>query len=329
VRDEAWLKDAALFYDSVSSIVPPGYKTKPAFRTERLFRDAKILQEKEVTFPDEHLWDHHDEIVDLLERSKGPQERHRRAVAAFGDAESATVPARVHVDKVPPDLEAAFDRHCKRDGQWYEVDSVVANVYMACLAEGMARQEGFEPVTDGLNAAFPSFLGLEHPWCQRSAQGLLGLVSIRRLRVHPTTPPEQIILFRHQHRDEMVRFRGCVAEVAQALKEARSPAALRQGIEDLQQKIALEVADLEREARRVKLRVVIELGPMMLKVFMNPASAVKEVPGAIRTIGGFLTRPPLRDAPVGLLLSIQRELVDESRVLSSLRKWSATPARMG
>ncbi len=151
IRDGTWLRNALLYWDNISSIVP--YENYPDFSPELLY-----LQECGVykpVFPrdlfySEYAADFTEAIVAKLERyskrtnlfrvrsSNRPSVRiHRNKIYA------PALHELIHYKKLSPELVSFFsdsrfinDFNC---GGWMEIDAKVASIYMKTLAEFIVK----------------------------------------------------------------------------------------------------------------------------------------------------------------------------------------------
>jgi hypothetical protein len=178
VRDDAWLKTAALFWPSVRRLVPAGYR-KHDSETARTFVDARVLLDEQ---PDLYLDETHDLLTglhrnaDALARQFGVARAYRqwaRANPSSEDSESPRALGWIHLTKFPSgllddltrlglvrygrhitlgaiepkdvDLGWANDDHAL---EWVGLHPVLAAAYMAVLANRVSREGHFEPLTD-------------------------------------------------------------------------------------------------------------------------------------------------------------------------------------
>jgi hypothetical protein len=164
-REDSWIKLAALYWGKVARIVPPDYP----------IRDSRVVRELDAGLdlvvnqsPETAAWQvgpvfveavstHSDLLRDRyrveLERLREPRHRWRHPPGAPADDELV---AWIHVTKMPPDVRevllasgmAIASRGDGFDQDWIGVHPKVAEVYMTALAEKIAFDLRYEPVTD-------------------------------------------------------------------------------------------------------------------------------------------------------------------------------------
>ena len=250
IRDDEWLKAAALYWPSVRRLVPAGYSTHDS-PTAQTFLQAQVLM-------DEDPW----ELLSTLEwdlaralqvnaallvrdysldRARADWKGHSWAESAGPNWE---VPALgwIHGTKFPPDIltnlsEAGLavrGRHGLdwRDPgspeQWIGLHPALAGAYMAALAGRLSEQAHFEPLTDqaDLRAATPNsdvgaalqmLVGRKRSEDGTSAYESAGVdhyVVLALQHVRPahlgSIPAEKIVELREDLAEELGRFRDYV-----------------------------------------------------------------------------------------------------------------------
>jgi hypothetical protein len=172
IRDDDWLKGAALYWPSVRRLVPHGY-AKHDSATAESFAQARILKDED---PGELLKDVGGNLLETLQESADRLTRDYTIGAAFDfhDDESrwtgGTAPgdsdrdlAWVHVTKFPPEAATLLEsRGLARRGQpidevaadpgepgeWIGLHPALADAYMTVLAGRLGQSAGFQPLTD-------------------------------------------------------------------------------------------------------------------------------------------------------------------------------------
>jgi hypothetical protein len=180
VRDDEWLKVAALYWPSVRRLVPSGY-SKHDSPTARFFADAGLLEDEDpkdlliyVTIDLEEMLS---ENLELLRRDfsvkralanwDGQPWAERmasdRETPALGWIHATKFPAKTVDSLVNAGLarrgRSVTPRHYAGDPEdWIGLHPALANAYMTVLAERLSAQAGFEPLTDqvDLRVATPS-----------------------------------------------------------------------------------------------------------------------------------------------------------------------------
>lgn len=147
IQDGAWLRNALLYWDSISSIVP--YENYPNFSPELLYlQNCGIYKPffPQVLFASEYAQDFTKTTIAKLERykkrTKTSKQRSSSHTTTRMHRNKIYAPALyelVHCRKASPDLlrylsDNGFihDYHC---GGWMTIDAPVASIYMRTFAE--------------------------------------------------------------------------------------------------------------------------------------------------------------------------------------------------
>ncbi len=289
VRDDEWLKVAALYWPSVRRLVPDGYVPRDS-PTARALADAGILvDERPRELVSTLAW----EFVEVLEadadrlRHHSGLDRARREWDgrpwSDGSPAAATAPhlGWIHVDKVPRDsverlaelgLAQVPDTGDPDDPpEWIGFHPALASVLMRSVAVRVSERSHFLPVTDqaDLAAAVPApdlapavnlLLGPHGPRPAASAGTatyvLLALQYARPRRVERLSVAD-VIACRRRLEGELVAFRRYVHAQQAQLAELAGVAGERRRLEafadHVRHTIEVPLRDLERGLRLHRL----------------------------------------------------------------------------
>ena len=150
VRDEAWLKTALLYWDSVRTIVPESIDAPYSTDTGRNLQDAGFLVPLRVHSGMEEIEDLSADVLTYLGSVEGAEllisgsGGHRRDIHVEKLPYELGRLADIHPEKFPYEI-----RHLLRDlaspsgrGQdWLRVDEKFANFYMTLLASRLSERE--------------------------------------------------------------------------------------------------------------------------------------------------------------------------------------------
>jgi hypothetical protein len=243
VRDDDWLKTAALYWPSVRRLVPRGYP-KHDSPTAQTFFDAAILQDETPDILiDSTAWGLLRTLrqnADLLVRDYSIQQAHEdwdgRPWGAQIEHGREPQLGWIHVTKFPPrvvDFLSSKDlaRHGRADPSdpWIGLHPVLAGAYMTVLAGRLSEQAYFEPLTDqvDLRVATPSndaqtamnlLLGREYADRKAveddAAAGVAAYVMLAMQYARPnnldTVPADKIVQCRERLAEEIQVFRDYV-----------------------------------------------------------------------------------------------------------------------
>lgn len=172
VRDDDWLKTAALYWPSIRRLVPRGYR-KHDSRTAQTFFDAGILRDETPrSLLDSMAWD----LLDTLRENADRLITDYSIEHAFANWDrrewgegTGNGRARelgwIHVTKFPSDVvDYLAERGLALRGRnrahdpWIGLHPVLAGAYMTALAGHVSEQAYFQPLTDqaDLRVATPS-----------------------------------------------------------------------------------------------------------------------------------------------------------------------------
>jgi hypothetical protein len=250
IRDDEWLKVAAIYWPSIRRLVPLGYATHDS-PTAKEFFSARILMDED---PHELLGSMAWDLVQALRENAELLVRDYSLNRARADwngrswAESAgphwEVPALgwIHGTKFPPGVvdfleEVGLARRGRQDWAWRDpglptewigLHPALAGAYMTVLAGRLSEHARFEPLTDqadlrvatpnsdvgaALNLLLGRRRGAESAGKHETA-GVDEYVMLALQHVRPTNlaniPAEKIVKLRHELAEELAKFRDYV-----------------------------------------------------------------------------------------------------------------------
>jgi len=265
VRDEAWLKSAALYWDIIHTIVPEALNQPYSTDTARRLQDQGILVPLRVRSDLSEIEDLTQDVLIYLRSQEGMElltGANRNHVYLHPDKLPYSVRhlARMHPEKMSHEIrymleQSGFSRPSR--GGFLEVHDEFANFYMTLLATRLSESIGAGLVTSSslphrlsLKAKADSHMtdiissserhGYEYQLYRERrtvrrelAQGMLVELMIEEIAVDPATPIERIIKYRKDHASELGRFRAKVGELTSSLPENAPLPAMRQHVNDL------------------------------------------------------------------------------------------------
>ena len=258
IRDSDWLKTAALFWDSISTIVPESmavpYRTHD---TERL-ADAGFLRPLRVNSASQAVVQMEDDLASILSSPEIIQScffpKNRACQGVYAEKLSYSVRNKIqeaHRSLMYPEKFSWMVRKEVEDGfdspyGPYNVDPAFASIYMLALANRLSEENSLAMITDEI----PSFsagdtirLGNQsNMFAERHssvhnrylAQGVLLNCVIESISISRENTIEQILSFKNRHRDELGRFKTEIAELTKEYDDEHKPISiLQREIEDL------------------------------------------------------------------------------------------------
>jgi hypothetical protein len=243
VRDDDWLKTAALYWPSVRRLVPHGYQ-KHDSPTAQMFFDARILRDEvPMNLVDSMAWN----LLETLKKNAGRLGRDYSVGRAYADWDGrqwgegsghgrAQELGWIHVTKFPPrvasylcDIGLAQRGRATSSDPWIGLHPALAGAYMTALACRVSEQNHFEPLTDqvDLRIATPSYdiqtamnllLGRPHADSKAAAGSdavaveayIMLALQYARPKNLGSIPAEKIVRCRESLREELSTFRDYV-----------------------------------------------------------------------------------------------------------------------
>jgi hypothetical protein len=164
VRDEAWLKLSALYWDDMTRIVPKSYTPRDT-RDVRALEDAGVLKRIDPAKYEEPVGElfslllerHAHKLAsryDVSQREAWPENRERFGLRLSDARTSSSSLAFIHGSKLEPALsEQLLKRKLalpSRDRRWLGMHPAIVRAYMIALAAEIANRRGLQPVSDNV-----------------------------------------------------------------------------------------------------------------------------------------------------------------------------------
>ena len=240
IHDGSWLRNAILYWDEVSSIVP--YENYLDFSPELLYLQElgvyKAIYPQELFFS-EFAQDFCDSIVKRISAYDRPRGRtlnnriqNSRVRIHKNKIYAPVLHELIHYKKLPPQLldyfeDKRFINDYNTDG-WMEIDSKIAQIYMRTLAEYSIKCSGKDIVlgtdtaTHSREIYSPSRnrIDLQSQCCKINIQNCLPQPSM-------DVSFEDILEFKNRRKDELNAFRAKIRELETNIYNADSPELIR------------------------------------------------------------------------------------------------------
>lgn len=281
IKDQNWLRNAILYWDKVSSIVPEGDKTislSPEI-CELMEQECYRPMYPSSLFQSEFLPDFENEVIDRLSDplSLSDQRLHKssfsRGAAArvqaqrFPDTDYSRyylhednlpwyeLPVMLHQEKTTGKLYD-FMRghnllHWDGIGNWYVLDEKIARLYMSLLAKYLAKAEGvrtgqFVAVGTDRPVNLSYAYGNTHSSLKNGSWCLDCVMQNILPTPHKSVPLKKILAFRQKYRDELLQFRHELDSFENSLKSCKDVQEIQKSSESFREKIELETGKLTR-----------------------------------------------------------------------------------
>jgi hypothetical protein len=306
IKDEAWLKTAALFYDKLCRIQPDGFATDDSDAVKALDAECSFIENVPAGPASQAIMGSFLEyaIQNLKNEGKrlGLNPELRDAIADDSEIHYAKVP-----EAVAEQLKAFGLMKAPKRKDFYNFEPATATVYMTFLANRIAADKGIAVVTDD-PAYFPFLVGAkgsELIWESSQDQqfALANLVLRERL---PDTlsvkaaPLENIIEFRKKHDDERKQFMDAISGLVRELQKQKvAPEAMEHGLREKYSAIEKGYKDYKAALKGTKIKLGTTLLAMSFPAWIGhfgaALSGTANVPimigtvmvGAMFTVGKF------------------------------------------
>lgn len=263
IKDEGWLKNAMLYWETIQTIVPASIQQPYSTRTAREFHDEGLLLPFHVEPSMTEIEELTDDVLKYLESPEGAEVLMAKEISKYDYIYPHKLPeeirklVEIHPKKLPHEIKHRLRRSLssaqKRD--WISVDVRFADFYMTLLATHLSERVGAGLLTDtAANNKLATTVRLDArlsiPRSRRYryeykdyrrhrdmpfslAQGALADLILDRIQVDSDTPVKKILKFRRDHADELGRFRTKIAELTKTNLSDQPLDRLRQQVEDI------------------------------------------------------------------------------------------------
>lgn len=279
IEDGVWLRNALLYWDKVSSIVPgSNYNDANSAEVEYLW-DVGLY---EPIYPIEMQSDE-DLCKEFCKKVKKNIKRHKNYSKTY---------SKIHIEKTPSSIldylldEGIAKRNC--DGPWINMNERDANVYMATLARYLAKIHGnVEIGTDNCR----KFLYPYIPEKSKKKMDRQIYLNIAMQDILPVpnldSPLEDIIDFKKQYKNELKCFKNRIDQFQGDLEECKNVKQLQERIQILQLEIESDLKEIDKlmsgsgmrktkKALRTLVPIGLEAGIAMLGLeeIMSPMQTI-------------------------------------------------------
>lgn len=235
IKNEWWLKSAALFWDSIETIVPESRSKNPYHNiTARAFYDNGILKPHIVNPWADDVAELENDIRAFIKTREGKRLLNKSLLnSSIANTKRTAREARdvylnelnvrmrkeyddlyIHADKLPYTIQEELRNYRNQDG-FILTTAEFLGYYMTLLANNICRREGLSLLTDKAmvndlsNRVLAEKMGAGIPKGQMADQftTLIYKIIIDNIQIDPTTPVDKIIRFKRKYCDELGRFR--------------------------------------------------------------------------------------------------------------------------
>lgn len=279
IKDERWLRSAALFWDAIRTIVPVSHHDPYSNDFARGLCDEGVLEPIRVSSDMEEVEELTEKVLDFLtdpasagvmfETDKNPTRR----IHPEKMAHELRGLFRIHPEKLPYIIRSELERGLNDDG-WFHVAPGFANFYMTLLASQLSQRLGLGLVTESsaadqlaiavrkgkplgassnprIGRHFEAF-GPRRCLPKDVAPGLLIDLVVQGVSLPEQISVKEIIKFKRDHKDELAVFRREVARLTTDIPKDVPVEALRQAVSDQYQANVLPAMRSLRESLKAQ-----------------------------------------------------------------------------
>lgn len=288
-RDDAWLKLAALYWDEVGRIVPASLEADDSDVVKRLQDELGFIRnirpdhdatyragETFLKFIREHKGTLSQRYGISTRNAWNPAPKRKTLGPPQSDPRLVYLEAN---EKIAPDLRKELSKKKlgklvdgpREHEQWMGLHPQVALIYMAVLADEIAKLEGWNPLTDDMQSHVAASgwsterlalallddpqLATPNP-TEYEVEGQLATIALEYAipRNIADVPIDKIIAVRKQHKDEFAAFQSLVREVTtdvqKDIQHVRNPVVINEHLQDAyNEKIKPKVDNLRVDLR--------------------------------------------------------------------------------
>lgn len=315
VKNERWLRNAALFWDSIRTIVPASQRHPYSTNLARELHGEGVLDPVRVTSDMEEIESLTDTVLDFLtdpasvgvmfETDKHPTERlHPEKISS-----RLRSLVEIHPQKLPHMIRS----YLNQGDNWYHVTPGFADFYMTLLASKLAKQLGLGLLTESSSAnqlAIAVHKGRpfgrslsdrrqfgrpnersnpQREFPSEVAPGLLVDLIVENIELPRDISVKRLLEFKRDHREELAVFRREIGRLMTDITTAMPVEALRQAVHDqYEAEVVPALRSLRRSLRAQKWDAGLN-GFLKIAFFSAaPASAAifAGVPGPVALFAG-------------------------------------------
>ena len=321
IRNERWLRRAALFWHSIRTIVPVSHRDPYSSEFARDLNDQGFLAPIRVQSDMEEIKDITDVVMDyitdpasagvIFATDKSPTRRihPEKMCREFREW------ANIHPEKLPHIINSHFERALDGDG-WYRVSPGFANFYMTLLASRLSERLGLGLVTESSSADQLAIavhkgkpLGSTEPELFRQRRmgrhfeafgprrslptevvpGLLIDTVVQGIVLPEHLSVQELLKFKLDHKEELALFRREINRLATDMPKEASVEALRQAVADqYDAQVLPAMRSLKQSLRAQKWDAALNgfLKISFFSVASNSAAILAGIPNAFALIAG-------------------------------------------
>lgn len=297
IKNDTWLKNAMLYWDSIQTIVPQSVSNPYKNDTSKEFYENGYLIPLRVNSRMDEIETLQNEVLKYLNSKEAAaillSKENSNSYRLYKDKLPHNIQMiGMYPEKLPQSIRYTFENFPLRDNDSFLVNKQFASFYMTLLSAKLADVHGISLLTESSphnilanssrfeggahlvnhNNRYPRFREkLEEVYLKKA---LLSEILLEKINLSADTTVKKIIKFKEKHKDELGRFRTKIDELGNTLKKTKGGKAIKQQIEDLiSNEINPAISDLKSALKSNRIRFV-DNGLLKISLFSAPPTSL-------------------------------------------------------
>lgn len=350
IKNGRWLKSAALFWDSIETIVPESRANQPyENNTSRALFNNGILRPHIVNPWMDDVARLENDIREFVSTREGKRLMYKHpyqtSIAQRRDDRGRNIEERlreqygdlyIHADKLPHYLQEELKDYRNPDG-FIRTTAEFLSFYMTLLANSICRQEGLSLLTDRVvandmsNRILTEKVGKALPkeLVDKQLEMVLYKVVLDNIQIDPQTPVDKIVAFKKQYSDELGRFRMEMSQLTNLKGDGESFKAISEQARNIYENgIVPSINDLKRALDESTIKWMVDnyynyvisgATPIALTAVGLPMTQVLPIGAGLAVgytvLGSWWTkREMMRNSPYTYLLRVKNNFSKAGRL---------------
>lgn len=316
IKNERWLRNAVLFWDSIRTIVPISHREPYTNDFTRSLSDEGILQPVRVSPDMEEIEDIAEKAIDFITDPASANIIYDMDKSLRSSIHNDKMPrellrlARIHPEKISYSIMDDLQRGLGDDG-WLHVEPAFAKFYMTLLATQLSQRLGLGLITESSAADqlaisvrkgkpisnstrrggrhFDAY-GPRRTLPQELTQSLLVDLMLQGISLPENLTVQEIIKFKNSHIEELAIFRNEITRLTSGIHHDLPIEALQQAVSDQYQSNVLPAMNSLKQSLKAQcwgdglngfLKVsYFTAAPTSVAIFAGIPSSIALVAGA-------------------------------------------------
>lgn len=289
IPNEEWLKNAILFWDEISTIVPESIKQPYSSKTSLYLQEEGILKPFIVSGVDEVVQELDEKIYKFSESNFSIKMLNRHVIRSQECNQFSNSQTYLHKDK----LSFVVQDNLRMQGLIHEdgyisFDKNFADYYMSLLATNISKHNNLCLLTDSIDCHdLSTGFSLEKATgknnmtsliTRKLADGFLYHLVVEGLKVSDKTDISKLVEFKRNRKDELGRFRSALSEMSLRINtnDIESIKELKNVVESTYiNEFLPALQDVKKSLKDKKIRWISNVGSYVLS-FLTPTFMISD-----------------------------------------------------